>query len=62
MNLTLPCNMQAALQDAGIEPSDSREYARTEIEAAIHKAYGVNALVHCDAQHHLSEVGPCTHA
>ena len=48
---------QAALQVAGIEPSDTRRYPRIEIEAAIRDAYGVNVLVHCDKKLHLSEVG-----
>lgn len=52
-------DLSTALLASDIRPSDTVKYERTSIELAIHKAYGVDAVVHCDREGRLSEVWMC---
>lgn len=52
----LPSAMQAALDAAGIRPSNSRRYPVQDIKDAIERRYGVMPHVTCDGKGELSEV------
>ncbi|KAF8072919.1 hypothetical protein HT031_000579 [Scenedesmus sp. PABB004] len=52
-------NLQDALADAGIEPSNTRRYAVQHIKGAVEDAYGVMPHVTCDDRGELAEIWMC---
>jgi len=52
-------DLMAALEDADITPSDKARYGKAQLEDAIRKAYGVDALIHCSQDGKLTEIWMC---